>query len=296
MNRSHVILFLLAAASVCGAADHKRDQLVYQYPAPDGSKQIWLCPPRPDSNPVPREGAPWDGCAVYDKVHDFFRAGEVVQLWVVSYPLLSRFKVEIQNEQVFTPNLAYIRGASDAAPATDAGKDKAQSGKSFALAGVPAGDQKEIDALVALINVALPGIEKGDAAELAKALDALRKLQRKADEGLGALAASVQSAVPILDLTIGPGQANYPGPSLQAIEQFAANLSNRWDGIKTDTCIKESLFQASVSDTDLLVRAVKDFNARVASLPNRDAFKKGGPTSSASPSSISRSRSPDAMY
>src|SRR4051794_19649548 len=105
MTNRYALVVCLAASAISSAAE--RNQLVYRYPSPAGVKAFWVCPDVPQGATPSAAGAPWAGCVIYNKASDFFRAGDAMQVWVLGYPMLSRFQVEVQNEILYAPSLPF---------------------------------------------------------------------------------------------------------------------------------------------------------------------------------------------
>ena len=255
-----ICLLALFASVVCSAAP-KSDQLVYHYPGPTGEgKGYWLCP-APPANTLPNlADRPWPGCMAYDKAVDYFRAGSVVQLWVIGYPMLSRFKVAIQGEVTINPDLAFIRGISDAQPASE--QQKADATAATDAANKPNGAKAAV-VLQPTGAAILDAIRLRDVKALNDALNNLKTMRTGAEGYLKGNLPGIQAAAPLLSLTVGSGTSGYPGPALLDIEAFATDLDGKWQMIDMGSCLREATFQNLASETDLLVQGVKDFNSRL---------------------------------
>ncbi len=264
----------LAPLSVAGSP--VKNELVYQYPRNKGEKKFWLCPVDPKTAGWirPMTGEPWDGCTLYDKATDIFRAGGLVQLWIVDYPLLSQFAVKVKDEMIFTPNLPFIRGVSEAVKVAGSPGEGVHN-----IAGEepPDVDVKNFDASEATnLEALIHRIEQRDRDALREAARILSGMQVEAKKtrNLPGNVAAIQPVKPVRTLIEGAAQEGAPGPGVQGILTFTTGVTNDLTKLVRDKSLNESSFQRIVSDTKRLIAGVTDYNAQFANLDKDGALGK----------------------
>jgi len=274
--KTTIILTILAAVLTCPGAHGKpaMKQLVYRFPDKDGAGKVWACPDRPPE--VDKIGAeiPWKGCEPNRPEFHFFEAGDIVQLWVYNFPLLSQFNIEVKGEQVYTANLPFIRGVSDVAPAKEE-KEKADVVKSWED-GTPAPENTLDQGQQEKLKAVTRGMGLGSDADLKNAADLLRDLQEKARVETKQAISMLPKIRILIDMLTGVRQTGYPGPSLEAIHEYSIEMAEQWRDLKPGDagCVEQSKFSNRADDTKLLIDAVADYNARTKTLPAKNDFAK----------------------
>lgn len=262
MKHARIFLFTAVFATLAEGNEAKPARpdpdafnlLVYTHHKGEERATIHVC------REVEKEGNTNTECEPYDPEHHFFRAGRVVRLRIRNLPLLSRFEVKLEREVTFTPNLPYVRGVSDAAPAQSGGKEAADAGKSLDLSNVKMTEYKEVDDFQADIRAGkLEALQKA-ALALARQWSIEQSNHPGQVRGDEALIETVTSMIQ------GKAQPDYPGPSLEAIHSYGETLKTKWQNLSSKPCVEEHLFALRARETDSLVAAVAQFNARVASV------------------------------